>query len=87
MSVLGTPSRTDETNTTAFQLATLAQLWLHLPADLRAAILLMVQPWATSGLNMPHAANVAQSADDSQSHLSVIDHDERSTPVIVRAEQ
>ena len=56
VSDLGTPSRTDEVSVTTCQLATLAQLWLHLPADLRAAILLMVQPWAHSNSGNAHAS-------------------------------
>lgn len=51
----GTPSPTDELSITACQLATLAQLWLRLPADLRTAIMLMVQPWSHSNADDSHA--------------------------------
>jgi hypothetical protein len=55
VSELGTPSPVGDISVIACQLATLAQLWLQLPADLRTAIMLMVQPWAHSNTGNSHA--------------------------------
>ena len=59
MSDLDTPSRTEEAIATARELSTFAQAWPHLPSQLRASILQMVQASNSSGLDVPHADTVA----------------------------
>ena len=59
VSDLDTPSRTEETNATARELSTFSQAWPHLPSQLRATILQMVQASNSSGLDVSHADTVA----------------------------
>ena len=55
VSDLGTRSRMDERRTLAGEMASIVHAWPHLPDNLRAAILLMVQPWVKTGIDIPLA--------------------------------
>ena len=58
MSDLDTPSRTEEASATARELSTFSQAWPHLPSQLRATILQMVQAANSSGLGVSHSDTV-----------------------------
>lgn len=58
MSVLDTPSRAEDISAAARELSTFAQAWPHLPSQLRATILQMVQAANSSGLGVSHTDTV-----------------------------
>lgn len=58
MSVLDTPSRAEDIVPPLLVSSTFAQAWPHLPSQLRATILQMVQAANSSGLGVSHTDTV-----------------------------
>lgn len=50
----------DDSKALSGEMASIVHAWPHLPDNLRAAILLMVQPWVKTGLDIPQAATQGQ---------------------------
>lgn len=73
VSDLGTPSQIDGDADSARGFLALAEAWPHLPDHLCAAILLMLQPWVRSGLDVPQGDAADPSTAESRSSASKVD--------------